>query len=221
MNIAEFQQWLAAHGQPLVADGAAGPKTRDAIVAAFTNPHAPPVSGDQVAMFAVAIGCTEKQLRAIAKVESGGAAFDAAGRPKILFERHYFHRLTEGRWSIAPYSDAKPGGYAVDSWTKLVAAACRDPSAAFQSASWGKFQIMGAHWQALNYASPLEMAWAMREGEAGHYEALVRFLKANRLCDAARRLSTNPADNKAFAAGYNGPEFRKYSYDEKLAEAMK
>jgi len=220
MNIAEFQAWLNAHGQSIAADGAAGPATRAAIVAAFSNTAAPAVTEDQVAAFAAEIGCSVKQLRAVARVESGGAAFDAHGRPKILFERHYFHRLTQGRWSVSAFSNADAGGYGEDSWDKLVAAASRDPWAAFQSASWGKFQVMGANWSDLGYASPLEMAWSMRESEAGHYEALARFVKHKGLAVAMQRLSTNPADNEAFAAGYNGQGFRKFDYHTKLAAAM-
>jgi hypothetical protein len=220
MNATEFQAWLNAHGASLAVDGQPGPATRAAIAAVFTNLHAPAVTDAEITGFAEQIGCAVKQLRAVAKVESGGAAFDTHGRPKILFERHYFHRLTEGRWSVCAFSNPDGGGYAEDSWDKLVAAACRDPWAAFQSASWGKFQIMGAHWKALGYASPLEMAWSMRESEAGHYDALVRFVTVNGLGDEIRAISRNPADNAAFASKYNGPGFRKFSYDEKLAVAM-
>lgn len=220
MNIAEFQTWLIAHGQPIAADGAAGPATRAAIVAAFSNKGAPAVTDEDVARFAGEIGCSVKQVRAVAKVESGGAAFDAAGRPKILFERHYFHRLTEGKWSVCSFSNPDAGGYGEDSWDKLVAAACRDPWSAFQSCSWGKFQVMGANWAKLGYTSPLEMAWSMRESEAGHYEALTRFVKVNGLADDMARLSTNSSDNEGFAAGYNGSGFRKFDYHHKLAAAM-
>jgi hypothetical protein len=221
MNIAELQTWLAAHGQEINIDGQAGPATRLAIISAFSNRSAPAVTDDDVARFAAEIGCSVKQMRAVAKVESGGAAFDAGGRPKILFERHYFHRLTDGKWSVCSFSNPDGGGYGEDSWDKLVAAACRDPWSAFQSCSWGKFQVMGANWSALGYASPLEMAWSMRESEAGHYEALVRFVKVNGLADDMARLSTNAADNVGFARGYNGPGFRAFSYDEKLANAMR
>lgn len=220
MNITEFQEWLLAHGQEIKVDGQAGPATRLAIVSAFSNRSAPAVTDAEVAGFAAEIGCSVKQVRAVAKVESGGAAFDTAGRPKILFERHYFHRLTDGKWSVCSFSNPSGGGYGEDSWDKLVAAACRDPWAAFQSCSWGKFQVMGANWKALGYASPLDMAWSMRESEAGHYEALARFVKVNGLADDMARLSTNAADNEGFAKGYNGPGFRNFDYHTKLAAAM-
>lgn len=220
MTPSEYQTWLNARGASLVVDGKPGPATAAALSAVFSNTAAAAVNDADIVAFASAIGCTTKQLRAVAKVESGGAAFDAKGRPKILFERHYFHRLTDGKWSVCDHSNPKGGGYAEDSWAKLAAAAARDPWAAFQSASWGRFQIMGAHWKALGYASPLEMAWSMREDEGGHYDALVRFVKANGLADEMRAISRDPADNAAFARRYNGPQFAKFQYDRKLADAM-
>lgn len=221
MKLAEFQQWLVAHGQQIVVDGKGGPQTRAAIIAAFTNLEAPAVNGADIIAFASAIGCTPKQLNAIAKVESAGGGFTKSGLPKILFERHYFHRLTEGKFSPASFSNPKYGGYAEDSWEKLCFAACKDPHAAFSSASWGKFQIMGAHWNALDYRSPIAMAYTMTRSEADHYEALVRFIRANGLEDEARRLSTDPADCAPFARKYNGPAYARNRYDRKLAEAMR
>lgn len=216
----ELQQWLNARGATLLVDGKPGPLTAAAIEVVFRNALAPEVNDNEIASFAAAIGCTVKQLRAVAKVESGGGAFDGKGRPKILFERHYFHRLTLGEWSVCDFSDPKGGGYNESSWLKLGRAACKDALAAFQSCSWGKFQIMGAHWKALGYPSPLEMAWDMRESESAHYDALVRFILANGLADEMRRLSANSADNVAFAKAYNGPSYAKFSYHTKLASAM-
>ncbi|MGG7377547.1 N-acetylmuramidase domain-containing protein, partial [Escherichia coli] len=38
---------------------------------------------------------------AVIHVESSGAGYQADRRPKILFERHVFHRLTGGRFDAA------------------------------------------------------------------------------------------------------------------------
>lgn len=220
MNVSELQQWLVDHGQQIAVDGVGGPLTRSAIIAAFTNKEAPAVNANDIIAFAANIGCSVKQLKAVAKVESAGSGFDANGRPKILFERHIFHRLTVGRWSPSKFSHASYGGYSEDSWDKLTLAACRDPDAAFSSASWGAFQILGSHWRALDYRSPIAMAWTMTQSEADHFEALVRFIKANSLQDEVGALSTNPADCVAFARKYNGPAYARNSYDKKLAAAM-
>ncbi len=221
MNGTELQQWLGAHGQPVDVDGKPGANTRTAIKAAFVNTRAPAVTSDDIEALAKRLGCTTKQIRAVAIVESGGAGYDDEGRPKLLFERHLFHRLTGGRYSIAGFSNVKGGGYADCSWEKLSLAACRDPDAAFSSVSWGKFQVLGLHWKALGYSSPIDMAYSTVTGEAAHYDMLARFIEANRLNDELSSLSLRPADCRPFARAYNGPEFEKFAYDDKLARAMR
>lgn len=221
MNIREFQEILNEKGAGLVVDGVGGPATRAALLQVFTNKEAPAVTPAEIAGFAKEIGCSEKQLRAVAKVESAGGGFTDSGLPKILFERHIFHRLTQGRFGLTVFSNPQYGGYGFDSWEKLTLAACRDPHTAFASASWGKFQIMGMHWHALGYSNSLAMAYSMTRSEAAHYDALVRFIKANSLQDEIRKLSTDPADCVDFARKYNGGGYRRNRYDEKLAEAMR
>jgi N-acetylmuramidase len=221
MNTADLQRWLNAHGQQVTVDGAGGPQTRMAIVHAFTNPEAPGVNDADLSVVASRLGCTTKQIKAVAKVESGGGAFDRDGRPKILFERHKFYQITSGKHGITSFSNPNGGGYGEDSWLKLTKAACVDVDAAFASASWGKFQVLGTHWKALGFASPLELAYSTVGGEAAHYELLARFIEHNGLKQKLAALSANPADNAPFAARYNGPAFRKFDYDVKLAEAMR
>ena len=220
MTPTELQQWLNTHGQSVAIDGACGPVTRAAIVSAFASKSAPAVNDADIVAIASRLGCTTKQLRAMAKVESGGSSYDDQGRPKILFERHLFHRLTNGAHSVTSWSNAKGGGYNEPSWDKLTRAACVDAQAAFAATSWGKFQVLGLHWRALGYRSALEMAYSTVTGEAAHYEMLARYIEHNGLAGALRKLSTNPADNVALARGYNGPSFKKFAYDTKLAAAM-
>lgn len=228
MTPRELQQWLVEKGQPIAVDGVPGPKTRAAILAAFTNRCAPAVSDEDIAAVAQRLGCSARQVRAVAEVESGGRAFCADARPKMLFERHLFHRFTGGAHGITPFSNPRGGGYNEDSWDKLARAACLDPLAAFAAASWGRFQVLGAHagrpryarFLDLGFSSPLELAYSTVAGEAGHYELLARYIDKAGLRDAMRRLSTDPDDNRAFAKGYNGPAYRTFRYDEKLAAAM-
>lgn len=220
MTIIDLQQWLNAHGQMIVVDGKAGPMTRAAIVAAFTNSCAPAISDADIQTLAARLGCSTKQIKAVARVESGGSAFDDQGRPKILFERHLFYRLTNGAHGLTPFSNPKYGGYNENSWDKLCRAASLDPDAAFASASWGKFQVLGTHWNALGYPSALELAYSTVTSEAAHYELLARYIEANGLEHALAALSDHPRDNEAFAKGYNGPSFKNFRYDEKLAVAM-
>lgn len=221
MNIREFQEILNEKGAGLTVDGVAGPATRAAIIRVFTNCDAPAVTPVEIAAFAKEIGCSEKQIRAVAKVESAGGGFTHSGLPKILFERHYFWRFTDGKFGETVFSNPHGGGYDFDSWEKLTLAACKDPHSAFASASWGKFQIMGSHWHDLGYANALAFAYSFTRSEAAHYEALVRFIKANNLTAAIKALSTRPSDCVEFARRYNGKGYRQNRYDEKLAEAMR
>lgn len=220
MTTTDLQQWLNAHGQHVAIDGRCGPQTRTAISATFSSFNAPAVNDNDLTVLASRLGCTVKQIKAVAKVESGGSAFDKAGRPKMLFERHKFHHLTSGRHSPASFSNPKGGGYDEDSWDKLTRAACVDADAAFASASWGRFQVLGMHWKALGYVSPLGMAYSTVESEGGHYDMLARYIEHFGLKKAIAQLSTDPRSNELFARLYNGPQFKRFSYDTKLAAAM-
>lgn len=202
-------------------DGAFGPNSRAALVAHFTNTKAPAVTPAEIDGFAKRLGCTAKQVRAVAAVESGGAGFDNHGRPKILYERHIFHRLTGGKWSPTSFSLANYGGYSEDSWAKLGLACGRGPDAAFSSCSWGKFQVMGMHWSVLDFDSPFALAYSTVGSEVAHYELLCRYIEVNKLVGAVRALSTDPETCRAFAKGYNGSGYEKFSYHTKLASAMK
>lgn len=221
MNIKEFQQWLNAKGQGLVVDGAGGPKTRAAIMAVFTNKNAPRAEEEDFRTCAEELGCTLQQMHAIAKVESRGSGFDKLGRPKILFERHKFWHATRGRFGVSDWSNPKSGGYDHDSWDKLCRAACQDPMAAFGSASWGAFQIMGNNAVALGYSNPLAMAYVMTQSEADQIEAFERFIKANELDDEVRAISVFPETNIPFARGFNGKNYAKLGYHIRIAEAMR
>jgi hypothetical protein len=215
MDIAQLQ-----HAIGVVVDGKWGPASRAGLVAKFTNKKAPAVTDSDIAAIAHRLGCTPKQVRAVAAVESGGSGFDNQGRPKILFERHLFHRLTGGRFSPAPFSNPVYGGYNEDSWNKLAHAAGKSPADAFSACSWGKFQVLGTHWNKLGYANSFELAYSTVQSEAAHFELLARYIETFGLLPAIRKLSTKPDDCRDFARGYNGPQYQRFSYHIKLARAM-
>ncbi len=163
------------------------------------------------------LGCDEAAVRAVIDVESGGG-FDASGRPKILFERHCFHRLTGGRFD-AGYPDISAsnwGGYGRSSaqYDRLDRAAALDRDAALRSASWGMFQIMGDNFRAAGFGDVEAFVAAMMESEDRHLDAFCAFVNARGLVRALAR-----CDWRAFARGYNGPAFAKNRYEARLAEA--
>lgn len=228
MNLMQFQAWLNAHGAKLVVDGKPGRATRAAIIETFRNRNAVAASDEEKASIARALGGTLRQLQTVDEVESGGAGWDNSGLLKALYERHYYWRRI--RVKIPFLSNPVPGGYTIDadrngindSWEKLADAAMRNPIAAFESASFGRFQIMGAHAKALGYANAIEFAWALSRDEAAHYRALAGFIKVNGLQPAFIAISSDAAACRSFAKGYNGAGYWKHNppYDVRLARAF-
>lgn len=184
---------------------------------AFSGP-ATPLDDTAIADAAKKLGVEAAAVRAVIDVESRGG-FLPDGRPKILFERHYFSRLTKGRFDTSHpgISNGKWGGYGAGGahqYDRLNAAIALDRDAALRSASWGLFQIMGDHCKTLGFADVEAFVAAMVSGEAAQLDAFVTFVKKNRLDDELVR-----HDWAAFARGYNGPAYKENHYDTKLAAA--
>ncbi len=163
------------------------------------------------------LSCEVAAVRAVMDVESRGG-FQADGRPKILYERHVFARLTNGKHSAKhpTVSSTSSGGYVggPGEYLRLDKACALDVDAALSSASWGAFQIMGYHWKSLGYASIRDFVGRMFKSEDEHLEAFIQYVKKNNLADELQR-----NDWRGFARGYNGPAFETYKYDQKLAAA--
>lgn len=224
MTIADLQRRIGT-----APDGIWGPHSRRALLAHFTNTDANTISPADMAATARRLGCSLLQLQAVRRVEAAGSGFDRAGRPKILFERHKFHRMTGGRFSPTWFSQSAWGGYTIDAnqngvndnWDKLSdAIATGAVDAAFQSCSWGAFQIMGEWWDELKYPSPYAMAWTSAQSEGDHLEMFARYIEHFGLQDELRAITSNPETCKPFAAGYNGPQFARNQYHIKIAREM-
>lgn len=182
---------------------------------AFAGP-ATPIDGRAIEAAARRLGCSVAAVRAVLDVESRGG-FLADGRPKILFERHYFSRLTKGAHDARHPAISHPerGGYLGGSkeYGRLAAAIALNRAAALRSTSWGSFQIMGDNFKACGFADVESFVAAMVSGAKAHLDAFVAFVRKNGLDDELVR-----RDWAGFARGYNGPNFRDNRYDEKLAE---
>lgn len=218
----DFQKWLntKSQGTLITPDGEAGPATRQAIMDSFFNKDANGVDEEFVAQLADGLGCDYDQLNAVAITESGGSGYDGNGYPKMLFERHKFDKYTNGIYSVSSYSNPSYGGYNENSWDKLCEAACQDVDAAYKSASWGKFQVMGFWFCDLGYASPLEMAYSTVLGEAAHYYLFTGYIRIANLTKALQKVSSDPDDCRDFAEGYNGPNYAEGNYHVKIANNM-
>ncbi len=217
MNILELQRAIGTR-----VDGHWGKNSRDALLDTFANVAASAVTVTQERKCAARLGVSLKQLRAVARVESSGGGFDRGGRPKILFERHKFHKYTGGRWSVAMFSNPAAGGYNESSWDKLLGAIVTgDVDAAFMACSWGKFQVLGEWWDEFGFASPYAFARSTVASEATHYDLLCHYVEHFRLQDEMKKLSTDADACRAFARAYNGPNYAAGDYHSKLAKEMR
>lgn len=161
---------------------------------------------------------TAKQLRielaaleAVLDVESRGNGFLPDGRLTILFEGHIFwrqlglrgrnpERLKAGRedilyprWTREHYR----GGAA--EWERLERAEAIDREAAWCSASWGLFQIMGFNHGPAGFGTVTRFVEAMKEHERRHLEAFATLISSWGLTVALRE-----KDWTEFARKYNG-----------------
>lgn len=227
-HVSDLQVWLNLHGAKLKVDNVAGPKTRQAIFDTFRNPAAPAATPAEKRMYGERLGGNVATMLAVAEVESAGGGFDSAGMLKCLYERHYLWQRI--RIHVPLLSNPAMGGYTIDadrdgindSWEKVADAALRFGAAfAFECASWGRFQIMGAWWHKLGYRSAIEFAWKLSRGEAEHFEALCRYVERFGLGPAFAAIDGNPENCRAFARGYNGRAYAKHGYHEKIAAAYR
>ena len=239
MNVKELQLWINAKIKseglaitPLNPDGLPGPLTRSTFILLFVNKNARAIDETERLLIAKSLGdVNTKRIRAVAQVESAGSGWFDSGLPKILYERHYFHKFVKKTisWVTGFISNPSSGGYTVDAdkngindnWDKLAAAVCVDPYGALQSVSIGSFQVMGRWYKDCGYKHPIDMLWAARNSEYEHWKMLAGFIKANNLTKAFLAISTNASDNVRFVEAYNGPAWRKNDYANKLAKAMR
>lgn len=207
----------------LVIDGVVGNKTLAALLAGFAmSEH---LTDADLVKAADTLGVPVAAIRAVNEVESRGEGFLPDGRAVILFERHVFYKRLKAQGLDADALSAKypnivsptPGGYmgGAAEYTRLAIAERIDTDAAHESASWGAFQIMGYHWQALAYSSVADFVARMQNSEGDHLDAFVRFVAA----DTALLSALKGKKWAAFAKGYNGPDYARNLYDVKLARA--
>ena len=164
------------------------------------------------------LGVSQPEVWAVLAVETKGFGFLSDRRPQILFERHIFHKRTNGRHDAgnADVSNAAAGGYVggAGEYLRLQKAIALDRDAALQSASWGVGQVMGFNHGIAGFSSVTAMVDAMVRDENAQLLAVANFIKNKKLSSALQR-----QDWRAFAAGYNGADFARNHYDTKLAEA--
>ncbi len=165
-------------------------------------------------------GALAAHMWAVFAVETAGCGFLSDRRPKILFERHVFSRLTDGRFDDdhPDLSNPDPGGYGAGEahqHDRLDSAIALDRKAALMSASWGIGQIMGYNFASAGYPDVESMVTAMVVSEDVQLAAVSAFVVSNNLNG---HLINQEWDD--FAAGYNGPNYEDNDYAGKLQDAF-
>lgn len=177
------------------------------------------LSESGIAAAASSLGVNAAEIWTVLTVETRGCGFLPDRRPVILFERHYFHRLTGGRFDDGDISDPKAGGWGAggaNQHDRLARAMALDREAAMKSASWGLGQIMGENHRAAGFPDIDAMVNAMADSEDAQLAAMSSFVRAQSVL--ANALKTH--DWPTLARGYNGPNYRENKYDEKLRDAF-
>jgi hypothetical protein len=178
------------------------------------------------------LGIDAATLWAMLHVETMGCGYLAGRRPQILFERHIFSKLTNGAWDATASDVSNPvaGGYGPSGdfqYTRLGKAYSLNPNdpadpsvptptrtAALASASWGLGQVLGTNAVSVGFGSVQDMVSAMANSEDAQLQAVVGFVRTNKLQTALRQ-----QDWAAYAEKYNGSDYAKNQYDTKLAQA--
>lgn len=163
-----------------------------------------------------ALGVGAAELAAVLMVESSQGGFLADRRPVILYERHYFHRLTGGRFTADHPDISSPdtGGYAwyAKEYPRLEKALKLDRGAALRSCSWGAGQVMGDNFKLCGWADVETFVADMMASEDLQLQAMAAFMKSRKLVEPLRA-----HDWAAVAKGYNGANYAKHKYDQRLA----
>jgi hypothetical protein len=178
------------------------------------------ISDFDYAAAAQLVPCDEPTIRTVVQVEAGSEGYLSDGRPKILYEAHYFGHLTQHRFAqysnISAYSWDRSlyGAAGANQYRRLEAAMALDADAALRSCSWGLPQIMGDNYKMLGYDTVNAMVRSAVRSARDQLLQFVRFIKANGLADELQEQRW--AD---FARVYNGPGYAQNAYDTKLEQA--
>ncbi|MGA8489067.1 MAG: N-acetylmuramidase domain-containing protein [Terriglobales bacterium] len=164
-----------------------------------------PLSADGLSAVSGKLGVHAPELWTVLAVETAGCGYLPDHRPQILYERHIFHRLTNGKYDDGDISDPIAGRYGpsgAHQYDRLALAIAKDRTAALQSCSWGIGQIMGENYALAGFSDVEQMVAAMCESEDQQLAAMGNFLLRSRL-----NIPLQTHDWASFARGYNGADY--------------
>ena len=195
------------------------------------NPGAPTLSEPDYVAAAARIGAEVSAVKAVAQVESGGrVGFGSDGRPIIRYELHIFHGRTGGIYDRTHPHLSQPTlaagnryhtGSQANEWSLMYGAMILRNGAgghlrnedAWQSASWGMFQLMGFNF-GVDWNDIGTFVNDMFTSEAMHLRGFLGYIITNHMQNTL--VNHNWA---GFARGYNGAGYAVNNYDQNIAAA--
>ena len=162
----------------------------------------------------VEFGIPDINIKKIVAVESGGLGFSKeTGKIIIQFEPSWFKRKSpytpSGKWSLNKVEKQ------AEEWKAFNDAFLKNPNAAMESTSIGLMQVMGFHYKLLGFKTVGEMWDYAKESEVNQLRLGLMFIKTNKKMYNA--IVTGDWDT--FAYFYNGEQYKKFDYANRLREA--
>jgi hypothetical protein len=169
---------------------------------------------------ATSLALEAREIWAVATVESVGHGFiPGDGRPALLFEAHWFSKLTGGVWDASHPNISSPtwdtslyGAAGAHQYDRLAEAMALNREAALQAATWGMFQILGTNFALVGFENVDSFVAAICDSEGWHLTAFAEYCGAQNL---VHFLAGHDWEN--FKLGYNGTGTDDYAA--KLAAA--
>lgn len=153
-------------------------------------------------------------IKKIVRVESGGIGFSKeTGKIIIQFEPSWFKRKApytpSGKWSLNKVERQS------EEWIAFNDAFYKNANAAMESTSVGIMQVMGFNHKVLGFKTVGKMWDYAKESEINQLRLGLRFIKLNsKMYKAAQT-----ANWETFAYYYNGSQWRKFDYANRLEKA--
>lgn len=167
-------------------------------------------------------------IKAVVDIEAGPQheGFNSDNTPLINFDLTMFrqnarrkginlnkYKATHSVVFAAP-NVRKYGSRQAAQYARLDAAMTIDTVCALESTFWGMFQIGGFNWKICGCGSVREFVHLMSYSEREQLELFAAFLRARNLVPYLQR-----REWAKFALRYNGPGYKKMTYDTRMAAA--
>ncbi len=167
-------------------------------------------------------------IRAVVSIEAGpkAAGFNPDSTPIISFDLAMFKQAAKRRGiDLNLYKESHPvvfnslnkrkyGSTQGAQYARLKGAMSIDSIAALEGTFWGMFQIGGFNWKLCGCESVYDFVERMSYSELEQLELFAAFMRARRLVKYIKA-----QDWDGFSLRYNGPGYKKHSYEARMAKA--